>query len=75
MTVQRTGKAAISPLEEIQDFHMYEGAHNDLILSQDYTTSFICNYDMAAYPFDVQKCSMVFVLKVDHKESNCRVIK
>ena len=53
----------ISPLEELQNDHVYKGIENDLILSQVYTTSFTCEYDMAGYPFDNQKCSMIFTMQ------------
>ena len=52
-------------MEYIQNDHIYYGEENVLILSQTYTTSFTCKYDMGAYPFDVQKCSMIFVLEVN----------
>ena len=64
LAVQRNGSAYASPLEYIQNDHIYYGEENVLILSQTYTTSFTCKYDMGAYPFDVQKCSMIFVLEV-----------
>ena len=64
MSIQRHGRATISPLEVMQNDHIYSGIQNELILSQDYTTSFTCEYDMRAYPFDVQKCSMILILQV-----------
>ena len=64
LMVLRNGTAYTSPLEDIQNDHIYLGNENVLVLSQTYTTSFTCKYDMGAYPFDVQKCSMVFVLEV-----------
>ena len=68
ITIQQNGNPTISPLEEIQNDHIYLGSENELILVQDYTTSFICKYDMAAYPFDIQKCSMIFILHVNLNE-------
>merc|ERR1712117_1010429 len=49
--------------ETKQNDNIYSGIQNDLILSQVYTTSFTCEYDMGAYPFDVQKCSMIFIMQ------------
>merc|ERR1712117_320615 len=63
ITIRRNGTATISPLEVMQNDHIYSGIQNDLILSQVYTTSFTCEYDMGAYPFDVQKCSMIFIMQ------------
>ena len=54
----------ISPLQALQNNHVYKGVENDLILSQVYQTSFTCEYDMAGYPFDNQKCSMIFTMQV-----------
>ena len=64
LAVQRNGTAYTSPLEDIQNDHIYFGSENVLVLSQTYTTSFTCKFDMGSYPFDVQKCSMIFVLEV-----------
>ena len=41
----------------------FDGSKNPLTVSRFYKTSFICNFDMAWYPFDTQKCSMVFVVE------------
>ena len=41
----------------------FDGSENPLTVSRFYKTSFICNFDMAWYPFDTQKCSMVFVVE------------
>ena len=64
LTIHRNGTPVISPLEDIQNDHIYLGSENVLILSQIYTTSFTCKYDMSAYPFDVQTCSMIFMMQV-----------
>ena len=66
ISIQRNGTPEISPLASIQNDHVYSGSENDLILSQVYTTSFTCKYNMAAYPFDSQKCSMIFIMEVSH---------
>merc|ERR1719429_548203 len=47
ITIHKNGTPVISPLEELQNDHVYKGIENDLILSQVYTTSFTCEYDMA----------------------------
>ena len=64
ISIQRNGTSEISPLASIQNDHVYSGSENDLILSQVYTTRFTCEYDMRAYPFDSQKCSMIFIMEV-----------
>ena len=60
----RNGTATVSPMNEIQNDHIYLGIENDLVLSQVYTTSFTCMFGMQGYPFDTQKCSMIFILEV-----------
>ena len=64
ITVNRNGTPTVSSLEEIQNDHVYKGEENELILSQVYTTDFICEYNLRNYPFDVQKCSMIFLMQV-----------
>ena len=64
ITIQRNGTSQASSLASIQNNHLYSGSANDLILSQVYTTSFTCEYDMRAYPFDSQRCSMIFIMEV-----------
>ena len=64
ISIQRNGTAEISPLEALQNDHMFSGAENELMLSQIYRTKFTCKYDMADYPFDIQTCSMTFIMQV-----------
>ena len=68
ITVNRNGTPTVSSLKEIQNDHIYKGEENELILSQVYTTQFICEYDLRNYPFDVQKCSMIFIMQVREDE-------
>ena len=70
ITIQRNGNATISPLQSVQNNHIYSGSENELILSQVYTTSFTCTYDMGSYPFDFQKCSMVLIMQVLFQDAN-----
>ena len=64
ITIERNGTANISPLTDVQNNHIYKGSENELILSRVYTTNFICEFELASYPFDIQKCSMIFVMQV-----------
>ena len=63
------------PLVE-KNLQAFEGAENPIDMTRFYKTSYTCNFDMAWYPFDTQRCSMVFVLeevsekKVDLKIGN-----
>ena len=54
----------MSPLMELMNNIIYQGSENVLILSRVYTTSFTCQFDLALYPFDEQKCLMIFASQV-----------
>ena len=47
---------------------VFKGSENPLSVSRFYKTNFICDFDMAWYPFDTQKCSMNFVLERGSRE-------
>ena len=64
ITINRKGAYEKSTMTEIYNNHIYAGRDNDLHLSRIYTTSFTCNFKMALYPFDVQECNMIFIMKV-----------
>ena len=64
ITINRNGTASNSPLIELQNNHIYAGDENELVLSGIYTTSFTCKFEMSMYPFDIQECYMVFIMKV-----------
>ena len=64
MTIDRNGTADISPLTDVHNNHIYKGSENELILARVYTASFICEFALGSYPFDFQKCSMIFVMQV-----------
>ena len=43
---------------------IYQGSENVLILSRVYTTTWVCEFDLTMYPFDEQKCDMIFAEQV-----------
>ena len=47
---------------ELKNRRLFEGTMNPLSLSRFYKTRYICNFNMAWYPFDTQVCSMEFVM-------------
>ncbi len=63
MTIDRKGAFKASPKEVLYNNQEYSGKDNDLILSRVYTTGFSCVFDMNHYPFDLQECSMIFVMQ------------
>ena len=67
ITVNRKGTASVNSWDKLQNDHIYKGEDSELILSQVYTTNFICDYDLRSYPFDYQKCSMNFIMQVSQR--------
>ena len=57
MSVERLGNFTVAKNKLV-----FKGSENPLTLSRFYKTNFICDFDMAWYPFDTQKCSMNFVV-------------
>ena len=51
-----------STFTERRNTYKFPGSRNFLELSRFYRIDFICNYDMALFPFDTQTCSMNFDL-------------
>ncbi len=47
----------------LHNSYLYEGSENPITLTRVYSAKFICEYNMAIYPFDSQKCSSIFMLK------------
>ena len=52
----------ISDLHEVQTNYYYNGKHAVLQLNRTVSTSYLCNFDVSKYPFDVQKCYIAFTL-------------
>ena len=57
MDVERRGNFTVAKNKLV-----FRGSENPLLVSRFYKTKFICDFDMAWYPFDTQKCSMDFVV-------------
>ena len=54
--------------QSLQNKRTYKGGENTISSSRFYNTEFICIFNMRWYPFDTQKCSIVFV--VDEKSKD-----
>ena len=61
----RNGSYTIVDSNFIDYDKTYIGEENPLVLKRFYNTIFDCKYDMAWYPFDNQKCSLVFQMTED----------
>ena len=58
--INRVGSAQPGgPEEAIKTFY-FKGLDNPITFSRIYDIEFLCEYNMAWYPFDIQKCSMEF---------------
>ena len=44
--------------------YIFKGSENSIFMSRAYDTHFLCEYDMAFYPFDSQICTMDITLNV-----------
>lgn len=41
----------------------YSGHENPLKLNREFTATLMCTYDLAYYPFDTQRCPIVFYIQ------------
>ena len=62
-TVHRQGDYLRESGSKLHNAYLYKGQENPITLTRVYSEKFICDYDMAVYPFDVQKCSTIFIMK------------
>ena len=63
--ISRKGAFVKSPLSEAENMQKFSGGNNPLIMTQFYNTPFICDFDMQWYPFDTQRCFLVFRMQGD----------
>ena len=52
--VQREGTLTRSPLTELDEAEIFQGAENSLRMEQTYTRAFQCVFELSEYPFDTQ---------------------
>ena len=72
MTITRNGGFTLSPNNELHNNRVYKGTENPISISRVYSADFECKFEMQYYPFDVQQCSMNFILEVEFtKPSRC----
>ena len=61
--IERKGTYQLNSFTDLMISHTYKGEENPIVISRVYSTSFLCEFNMANYPFDTQICSMILVLK------------
>ena len=54
VTVTREGNFTRAGLNEVDEAEIFEGAENNLTMTQTYTHEFQCSYGLQRYPFDTQ---------------------
>ncbi len=62
-TISRLGSFKQSPRTQLDNAYFFEGSENPLTISRVYDAEFLCEFDMAKFPFDTQQCSIVMVMK------------
>ena len=60
-SITRNGNYTRSPRSFLDNIYIFEGSENEIRTQRIYEIEWICNYQIQWYPFDTQKCSMVFV--------------
>ena len=56
--INKFGNFTHSPRAEAVEAYYFKGEENPITFSRIYATPFICKFDMAWYPFDIQLCTM-----------------
>ena len=62
IVVNRQGNFTRSGPEDMDEIELFEGKENKLIMSQTYTKSFQCPYNLQKYPFDTQVNEFYYIL-------------
>ncbi len=63
LTISKKGKPTKSHQAELASALHFEGAENPLKSSRVYSKEFLCEFNMASYPFDSQVCSVELIMK------------
>ncbi len=63
VVIRREGSFVRSDKSIIENAYIYQGKENPLIISRSYTSEFLCDFNMAVYPFDTQICSVIVIMK------------
>jgi len=61
VSVAKRGRGKVSSLDDVDERSLFDGGENPLVYSRHHNVQFQCNFDMTYYPFDVQRCHMIFV--------------
>ncbi len=56
MTITRLGDYKLTSQFSLQNAYIFKGSENPITISRVYFSEFLCDFDMAMYPFDTQQC-------------------
>ncbi len=62
-TISRMGSFKQSPRSELENAYIFKGSENPLTISRIYDAEFLCDFNMATFPFDTQQCSIIMTMK------------
>ena len=60
MMVNNYGSKQHNTKDHLQNEFEYTGWQNSISMLREYSNDFICDFNMAMYPFDIQICNMIF---------------
>ena len=63
MKVKKEGDFTPAGIDENENIQYFKGSENPILLHRFYNLRFLCDYKMAWYPFDVQKCNLDLAMK------------
>ena len=52
--IKKEGNSTPSGLETVDETEIFTGSENSLVMSQTYTRTFQCQFELSNYPFDTQ---------------------
>ncbi|CAM6054348.1 unnamed protein product [Sphagnum tenellum] len=62
-TIRRNASYQMSPKQQLQNAYFFKGEENPITVSRVYNSEFLCEFNMAVYPFDTQRCSVIVIMK------------
>ncbi len=74
VSIARKGDSKLSPNTELHNYRIYKGSENPITITRSYSKNFICEFDMASYPFDTQVCSVIIVTKGNLGKNTCHMV-
>lgn len=61
--VTKGGEFKANKKDENENIQYYAGSENQLAMTRFYNQRFLCDYEMAWYPFDVQQCQLTMSMR------------